>query len=259
MSLSELRAQVGADRPGETTAARRSDVRTASAPAAQSPRVGAPLDVPELPDRRRVRASWMALISRWAIFAALLLVTAGVTYLYLFIQRNLGLFDSIASDVFTKSRAITSAADKAKSGEIAGSITYAPKTDRSQPSPTSSSAVAASPIAPTSAAKQRAAIANGVAGATSARSITSVPTLGTLPPPVTHTRPVGAQSIPPAPPARQETAARLQSTTATSAANEPLVAGPRAIVRQVHPSSGACTEAVAALGLCTPQAKIQGK
>jgi len=259
MSLSELRAQAGADRPGETTAARRSNVRTASAPAAPSLRVDLPLDAPQLPVRRRARASWMARISRWAIFAALLLVTAGVIYLYLFIQRNLGLFDSIASDVLIKSRAITSAADEAKSGEIAGSITYGPKTDRSQPSSTSSSPVATSPIAPTSDAKQRAAIANGVAGATSAPSTTSATTLRTLPPRVTHTKPGGAQSIPPAPPARQETAARLQSTTATSAANEPPVAGPRAIVRQAHPSSDACTEAVAALGLCTPQAKIQGK
>ncbi|MGA8049773.1 MAG: hypothetical protein WCA09_06315 [Burkholderiales bacterium] len=75
---------------------------------------------------------------------------------------------------------------------------------------------------------------NRANGAPSAQSMTLAPTIGASQPRVTHTHP-------------------------GPTANKPPEDGPRGNVSHDQPRSGACPDAVAALGLCKPQAKAEAR
>jgi len=278
MSLSELRSQAAGDQSEGVKAADELDVRKvtaptneslrteqppvfdlgmASAPAATSPRIDQP---PDMPYPLRVHAPWRVRYARWVIVAAVLLASTGLLIAYFYIQSTSGPspFDHIDLSVIRPS-AIVSAGEEARSSVTVGSITFAPKPDDLQQSLSHTNPVVARATAPKPAAEQKAAIANGATREPSAQFMISVPTRGALPPRVTHTNPIVAPLTAPVPAGKQDMGAQRRAKKPTSTANKPSEAGPQAKISQDQPTLGACTEPIAALGLCASRARRDGE
>lgn len=240
-----------ADRPLEPESrsyARGRDVQKTNAPTPLLPDTELPLD---LQDWQPPREPWLARNFRTVGIVALLVAAAGMTYGYFYWQRALG--PSPLEGAASIIDRVTSAPEDARRGESVGSITYAPSVERSQQSSPPAKPVAARPVAPTTASEERVVRAKSAAGVSPSAPMTSAPSPGAMKSHVTHTNPGVAAPTTPIP------SATRQAATAVSAANEPPGVGARAIVPRDQPKSDACTEAVAALGLCKPQVGIEGR
>ena len=219
MSSSEVRARAAANQPGEAKGAVGLEFRKANAPGPASPHPGEPLILPDLP-----LPPWHVRNSRKLMIAALLVAAAGLAFGYVYLRRDFGPspLDGIKLDATTLG-APASAPEVPKSARAIGAIAPVLKADPPPQAP-----LRANPVA---AAQPQ---------ITTQPHVTTQPHITTQSH-VTHTKSTVTAPVAPAPDVQQK------------------VAAPRAGVREDQPGSGACTEAVAALGLCSPNARVEGK
>jgi hypothetical protein len=251
-----LRAQVAKDESWAAKAADDAEGHAADPPDTPSPHAD---ESPVPPYRQRTQAPWAIRNSRWLSIGALLLAAMALAYAYPYLRNTFGPspLDRITADAI-KRDAVLSPAEKAPSGAAAEVIPSVPMVDRFEEPPARSiPTVVEVPAASSDAAKQPAAIANGEAGAPSAESLTPAPTRGAAQLPVTHTHPAVAAQMAAGPAAAQERPKARAVLTVSSGAKGQALAGAGENARRNQPRAGRCAEAVAALGLCTPQ--VEGK
>lgn len=225
MIRSEVRAQAAANQPGSAKGADGPDGQAAEAVAAESSRPAAALGLP--------RAPWLVRNPRKATIALVLAVLAAAPFAYLYLQRNFGpdplggiKLDGVNIDPFTGLQRATQLPAIPSPG--------------AKPPPTKPLAAVA-PVQPAPGKRPPEPFASPAKPAAAAPA---APPLG-----VTHTRPTVATPVKPeaAPPVAPISGARDKS------------AAPRGNVREEQTVSGACTEAVAALGFCNPNATEKAK
>lgn len=228
MSRSELRAQVAGEPPGGAKVAGRAKdtsgpkVPTTDAPAAPVPGAGQPDEPRVLPPRPR--APWLVRHPRIAIAVVLIAVTTGLAY-YVYDYLRPG--DPFGHFKLDPVKSAPEAAASRAAGPITPTLTPAPTpTPAPKTEPPLQPAAIAKPIPALVVVRPAAPVSTAPAASGSG---------------ITHTRSVVAAPNAPAPDARQK------------------AAEPRASVRQEQPAPVACSEAVAALGLCDPNAKMEGK
>jgi hypothetical protein len=228
MIRSDVRAQVAANQAGSTKGADGADGQAAEAVAAPPPEANRLGAAPGLP-----RAPWLVRNSRKATIALVLAIFAASPFAYLYLQRNFGpdplrgiKLDGVKIDPFTGLPEVTKPA--------------AIRPPDANPSLTRPSAAAA-PVEPAPKTRPPERFASP---AQSAATAPAAPSLG-----VTHTRPGAATPVKPeaAPPVAATSGARGKS------------ARPREDIREEQTVSGGCTEAVAALGFCNPNATEKAK
>jgi len=231
MIRSEVRARVAANQPDAAMGADGADGtdgQATQAAAAPPPQVDRPAVAPG-----RGRPPWLVRNSRKAMIALVLATLAISLFAYLYLQREFGP-DPLAGIKLdgVKFDAITDISEGVKPTEVRPADA---KPTVAKPFP------AAGPIepAPTPLRPRRSASPTGSVAASPV-----APSLG-----VTHTRPAVAAPV------------TLQATPPAAGARDTLEknAGPRANASEEQTVSRACTEAVAALGLCDPNANLKGK
>lgn len=219
MIRSDVRAQVAANQAGSTRGADGPDGQATQAVSAPQREGNQPAVAPGLP-----RPPWLVRNSRKATSALVLAILAAAPFAYLYLQRNFGPDPLVGIKLDgVRFDAITGVTEAVRPADV----------KPAQAKPAAAAGViepAPKPLPPrypASAAKPL-AVAPGAAAAASG---------------VTHTRPGSAAPV--APPVATPGARDRSVATRANAPAEATV-------------SGACTEAVAALGFCNPNATGKG-
>lgn len=258
MSVNQNHAQVVTDHPRWAKTIDGPDLQTATT------RIPPAAHADQNQDSRQSsdgQAPWAVRHARWVLVGILLLVTAALTYTFSYYMRSAfgpNPIDGIATDAINRA-GVRNTAEAANAPATIGSIQSMSTTDRLQQALDHANSLVAAPIAPIRSARQQSTTADQAVGSPTPMSARSTPTLGALRSPVTHTHPLIAAPVAPSPAANQATAAIRPAETAASAANEQAEADARTNARQDQTGSFPCTKSVAALGLCAPQANVDGK
>ena len=223
MIRSKVRAQVAANQPEAARGADRPDGEAVKAADAALPQMDRPALAPGRP-----RPSWLVRNPRKATIALVLALFAASPFAYRYLQREFGAdplagikLDGVKFDAATDVSEVVKPVG-IKPVDMKPVASAAPIEPAPKPLPPRSSA---SPVRPVAAAPV-------------------APSSG-----VTHTRPAVAA------PVRPETAAPVAAIRDALEKRD----RPRASARDEQTVSGACTEAVAALGLCNPNATEKSK
>lgn len=223
MSSSDVKIRVAASEPSAAQDSVKLESRKAGAVDRVAPRSEESLVQPDLP-----QPPWHVRNFRMLMIALLLVATAALGYGYVYLQRNFGPspLDGVKLDAIKFDSSLSVPEDTVASGSKSPASKFnLPAAPSATPAPTLPTTL---PLAARKvpATDIRATVASGAATAPSG------PAAGSARAAVTHTRPVATTPVAPDSDGQKSTH------------------GPRASSRPDQSGSVACTEAVAALGLC---------